>query len=918
MNEGQGKMLNEKEKERHLILSSPSWKNLPEGKSLYFNGESAYFKINTASTVAVDRNSNFSIGFWFKTDQPNGTLFSSGSGGIISGEEVKGKLCMYLDNGKIVIATNGQTLPTNQINYSDNSWHHFVLSVNRSTSVQLFVDDALILTASPIKFEGLEGATMTLGARNYRVMDSGVWKNPVTDMYFKGWIDDFKIYNTPLNPDFLKYFGNVRLSGALAYLIAYYPFDKYLENDNNQMELVFEKNDQIVNSRADTSILFYAVPSSEIAPIKDPGAISKYAFNVVTSKDRILLNLTDNIDAIEHTNIAILVQDIEDLNGNKMNGTYVWNAFINRNTLVWSDSYIKKTKKNGEKMTFEVAIKNIGGEAQTFKINNIPNWLTIHPSEAIVAPQSTFNLEFTINEALNPGDYEALLDLRGDYSSFLSLDLIVGGEKPLWKPDVRKYPNYMVLIGQLKIDDIISTNEKDMVGAFVNGECVGVASPIKANDKWLIILDIHYDVANDVKLQIWDDSKGRILDAAPKLSFVTNQIIGSSSSPTIIYNVGAVTPIDVYKGWNWVSFNNADTANNNSIKSLFVGIDNAFEIKNQIGAFSRYENGSWKGNLSQYGNTSMYMINMNGDNTIYQHGQPVDVAKTSLNINAGWTWLGYTPQINTTIAEAFASLNPLAGDLIKSQDEVAVYDVSTGWEGNLMYLRPGLGYMYKSTTMRSFHYPAYSSLMQLDATIPSHVRENPSKKIAKKFINNLTMIAEISGVVVTENTQLVAKSDAEVCGISYPEFINGKYLFMMPIYSNKEKENIKFELQQNDALTPLVETINFNTNDVRGGLDSPFVFNIKSVGSDYKNVDELPISVYPNPVEDHLTIETQLKNDATIEIVDIFGRIVYTAKTSSANKINIQDAKLQTLPTGNYLLKLISNNSVITVKFVKK
>lgn len=35
------------------------------------------------------------------------------------------------------------------------------------------------------------------------------------------------------------------------------------------------------------------------------------------------------------------------------------------------------------------------------------------------------------------------------------------------------------------------------------------------------------------------------------------------------------------------------------------------------------------------------------------------------------------------------------GDIIKSQDEFAVYDSETGWQGNLHYMKPAQGYMLK-------------------------------------------------------------------------------------------------------------------------------------------------------------------------------------------------------------------------------
>ncbi|MDR1974091.1 MAG: T9SS type A sorting domain-containing protein [Bacteroidales bacterium] len=921
INEGYGTLIKEKEKSRHLVLSSPSWRNLPEGKSLYFDGVDDYFLMNTASSVAISKENNFTVDFWFKTNDSDGTLFSCGRGDGVQGEVAEQKLSISLLESNLLILTNGRSFRVSGIDVADNTWHHLTLSVDRSASANLFIDGELVLTVDALLFGGLEGETMTLGARHYRLISGDTWLDPVTDMYYNGYIDDLKIFNAPLNASYIEYFGNFHLNSNMSSLVAYYPFDRYVENSNGQMELVFDKNDQKMGSMADTSVLFGAEPSSEIAPVKGMWQVSDYAFDFITSTNKILINLTDNKNAIERTNIAISVKDIEDMHGNKMDGTSLWNAFIDRNTLFWDESSIKKTKKNGEELEFYVTIRNEDSKGVNFSIYNIPQWLTITPNEGSLTPLGSMELKFYVNEALNPGNYGAFLELRGDYSSYLDFELNVGEDRPEWKPNEHKYQNSMAVIGQLLIDNIISTNENDMVGAFINGECVGVGSPANSDGKWLVTLNIHNDnVSAAIDLLIWDDSKARIYMASPdNLTFTKNAITGSSTAPVQIRNVGNINVIPVHKGWNWISFNVKNSSDNSSMINIFNGIDNAVEIKNQGGTFIRYENDVWNGSLRNYGNAEMYMLKMDGDNALYQKGTAVDVTEESAHINRGWTWLGYMPQINTTIEEAFADAEPLPNDFVKSQNEIAIYDEHTGWEGTLKYLRPGIGYMYKSTVSRDFHYPENSSLEALDnIAVRKAGAGSEDKSIVSKFVNNLSMIATIEDIVIAGGEKLIAEVNGETRGSADPEAINGKMLFFMPVYADRERENVKFFIEQNGDKIPLLETINFNTDDIRGSVEQPFVFKIKKGNTPYVNVDDRKLAVFPNPVRDHFTVKTDLDADALLEIVNILGEIVYSQRVSSPFEITVSGAPVTNLKAGTYLVKISSAQSVLVSKIIKK
>ena len=76
---------------------------------------------------------------------------------------------------------------------------------------------------------------------------------------------------------------------------------------------------------------------------------------------------------------------------------------------------------------------------------------------------------------------------------------------------------------------------------------------------------------------------------------------------------------------------------------------------------------------------------------------------------------------------------------------------------------------------------------------------------------------------------------------------------------------------------------------------------------------ESGISVYPNPVNDKLTIEAEEAINS-IEIYNIAGALVYSLKDRS-NKSEIQ---MGNLPAGTYLIRLTTDNTVTVRRFVKE
>jgi hypothetical protein len=142
----------------------------------------------------------------------------------------------------------------------------------------------------------------------------------------------------------------------------------------------------------------------------------------------------------------------------------------------------------------------------------------------------------------------------------------------------------------------------------------------------------------------------------------------------------------------------------------------------------------------------------------------VKLAETPVTLEYDWNWMPYTPTVTMTIGEALAGANPQMGDQVKSQTAFAYYG-PYGWEGNLLSLESGKGYLYQSKdrVTKSFVYPTVAAsqarrLVAATSTAPSVFSPvNPNA-----YPDNMTMV-----VLLTNGGTPVA--DAEIGA-----FVNGE------------------------------------------------------------------------------------------------------------------------------------------------
>jgi hypothetical protein len=147
-----------------------------------------------------------------------------------------------------------------------------------------------------------------------------------------------------------------------------------------------------------------------------------------------------------------------------------------------------------------------------------------------------------------------------------------------WDVNPNQYVYSMTITGKVTINGMASVDESDAVGAFINGECRGVAKVTyqKILDEYFVFLMVYSnEPTGSVSFKIYDASAKKETNVSSELNFEVNDIVGSVSSP---YNFSA--QIKTYSA-NILTFKVANQVGSTKITSSTVelqvkeGVDRA-------------------------------------------------------------------------------------------------------------------------------------------------------------------------------------------------------------------------------------------------------------------------------------------------------------------------------------------------------
>lgn len=381
---------------------------------------------------------------------------------------------------------------------------------------------------------------------------------------------------------------------------------------------------------------------------------------------------------------------------------------------------------------------------------------------------------------------------------------------------------------------------------------------------------------------------------------------------------GAATQTDdLSAGWNWWS-TYIELRNVDGLAMLEEAVgDNSESINSQTAFTMYYGEYGWYGSLSSINNESMYRLKMSNPTTISMTGIKANPLAHPITLTKGWNYIGFLSSEPLEVEDAFVELQAAPGDIVKNHSKYAQYYDGYGWYGSLTsngVINPGDGMMYKSVAdeSKTFTYPANPTRSNRQKVDLEGTRWTYN---AHAYPSNMTMLAvvEIDGVEVNSDNYELAVFAADGCRGSirllYVEPMD-RYVAFLTV-AGEEPVGLEFRLYNTVTSEEYFggQNLAFSPDAVTGSFTEPFVVRFNSTGVDE---NAYGLSLYPNPAHDKLVVEC-CKPICSCEVYSIVGQLV----CSQGNNSNHLEIKVQDLPSGSYLIRVVTDSFVETRRFVK-
>jgi len=933
MDEATGNIAKDYARFRHALIVNAQWFISPMGKSYTFDGNGDYITI-PSTHFGITKEMDFTVEFWFKgTDGNNIGLLTNGTG-LASAANPELKWSIATDSaGRLKVLHNGIDFLASNTNYFDGVWHHFALVLRRNSSLSCYVDATLQNSIQAASIQQWGGAKMWFGAKGWN--NNGNTQFDSTSRYFKGQLDDLRFWNSSRLIEQIKRDKNNRLNGNESGLVVYVPFESYQEVLGFP---ILNATNRDITSSTRVFTAFGDATTIDLSPtLKLPRASQSINFTYSLNGDKIIITPTTANEFIENVTLDITVNGVQDKNGNKMQSPKTWIAYIDKNQVKWQDDSRNFTKNAGTALSFQTTVINSGGALKEFTIGNLPAWLKASVINATINPNSSQVITFTIDPNLNIGKYEQDLTLNTDFgfANRLLIKLNVAAIAPSWSVDPAAFSKSMSVIGQVRINNVISANTDDLLGAFVNNVCRGVGRVqyYEQLDKYLVFMDVYGNTDNEtLEFRIWNSATGKThIQVNPSLNYVSNSLVGSVAAPQIFNALDKVSQrIPLSQGWNWVSFNllMTDSASLNPLLSNLKPLSgNTLKNNTQMAVYDTIN--GWSGTLANINAgvkpEGTYLFYMGQTDTLNLRGIEANPTLRSISYSAGLNYIGFVSQRNMSVNEALSGLVAAQNDLIKGQTSFAVFDSVLGWVGSLNTLKPNAGYLYKAANTGSFTYPRSAmfgkKVLEDEVITSAYWTFNPHK-----YSGNMSMIAKVTACANLQNVSnflLGAFVNNELRGFTkILNSVNGEQNYYLNIAGN-ENEYITFKLL--DEVTGNVydmnQTVTYHTNTLTGKTNMPFLLNSNGPCVQNKAGYSFNSNVYPVPFTESLTVEfTLTQNDQVrLTIFDISGKeITQLSNNETFNKgTHKVDWKSANLPEGVYIVEIETVGTISRHKVVK-
>lgn len=950
MDEAEGAVATDAIRSRNATISGAQWQINPNGSATQLDGVDDVIKISSLSAGGISKEMDFTLEFWFNSAQTAAaTLFSNGKGDGIGTDSLGLTWNIQKDaQGKIHVFHKGIDFIAVDTNSFDGKWHHFAMVMQRSGNLCAYLDGKLKNSMVASAFNEVGFKAMYLGARGYDVGSAVAYDN-----HFQGKIDEFRFWSLSRKTEQINRDKLNRLQGNESGLLVYLPFESYQTDLTGIVHLAPSDSNysSLGTTRIPVALQNGATLVSQTPTIKLPRPVSSIPYSFSINNDKVVLTPNVSAASIENVTLDITTKGIKDLHGNYMQSPKTWIAYINKNQVKWQDDVLDFTINEGEGLTFTADMVNTGGALKQYTISNLPSWMSVGGTNGSISPNSLQTKTFNVSSGINIGTYEedVLLTTDFGYPEKLTIRLKVKAIEPDFSFNPAQYQHSMDIIGQLKIDGVISSNVGDQLIAYINGEIRGVGSLMyqAAYDRYELFLTAYNNnlSGDSVHFSIWNSTNGETyVNVTPSLIFEEGSLTGTPSAPQTFATHSLIKQnIPLKQGWTWVSFP-IKSSQLNSSNGLFQNVNPTVgDVSMGQSNFDQYASNGWIGSLTSTGGYAMansYKVKVSAIDTIVLSGSITLPDSVPVSVTPGWNWIGFTSLKNIPVNEALGNYSAVNGDLLKGQFSFAYYDTQMGWLGSLATMIPGEGYMLKAANASTFTYPNTAVFGRHFIAGVSGGNKSVSDAFQPElFDKNMSIIAHSNicdEVLQQQPIVLNVYSGNELRGIAQPVWVESqnRYLFFVTAYSNIENESLRFvftNTSTNDEYAS-AQLVPFNENQLVGTPATPLTIDVNAsesclqtnqataVSNSSSNIikDEL-LEIYPNPFNNELHIKFGKNNtNVSIKIVDPVGKVVYAKELNQAAYTEISlNSDNPKLANGIYFVKITSEQNTRTYKIVK-
>ena len=840
MDEGYGQIAVEHVHARHILTGDNAWWIAGDNYSVVLDGSSA-LRV-PVSEVGIASEDDYILNFWVNAAS-DGTILRNGDTTIV----------FAIKDSKLALNIGEKSYIVNK-QLAHNSWHYIALNVRRGGTTSVILDERTV-------YQYIDGYT-TPRLGDYLTIGEG----------FTGAFDELCIARASYSNELLILSSRFRLHGNEVGLVAYYPFEKDSIDSGNQHFTVPTLEDRCNNTLNKQSAHLVNINGQTVnaqmvntnhPALMEARAVEAVPFTFVASDRQITISLNDNqMDParVEGCNLSVEVKNVIDENGN-YSVPVCWNIYVQRNSLLWEDSYAYVTKNELDELTFELTMVNTGNEMQNWQITNIPAWLQLNATSGIIMPQSKLTLTAALPASLAAGYYTEILLLTGNngIAEPCVIEASVLAAKPDWNVNQGEFEATGNIIARLSLPAGVAQSEHDIIAAFTDGQCVGIAHPqyLDRYDAWYVMMTVYGNADpkdnpnSTIQFRLWNAESGitysvvKVLPAA--FRFSPNMVKGTLAEPVVLEVTNRLQQtIALQQSWNWISLNVSPVSPR--VEKVFESILGDIEqVKSKSNFFTvNAADTTYAGSLKTIGVTTSYRVSALKPTTLLVEGRAVNCAATPITIRKGWNWIGYLPQHTMSLNDALADIEPIVGDIIKSKMAFAVYD-GAQWVGALNRLTPGEGYMYLSNAPEifTFYYPEISVVH-----VPQRLHGMRAPLYAPTFTpvtdpysGNMSIVARVmKGDEPVHGVEVGVFVGGECRGSAVEEIVNEQtedgYWFITVAGDEAVRLTFKVYDPVTNTTTNVDQTLDYTDDATLGSLAEPYIIQLNRIDDAIEDVSD--------------------------------------------------------------------------------